>query len=40
MNKEPNQAIMVISELRNKFSTLKTEENRLAYSKEHNYCAK
>ena len=39
MDKEPNQAIMVISELRNKFSKLKTEENRLAYFKEHNYCA-
>ena len=37
MNKELNQAIMVRSKLRNKFLKLETEENRLAYAKQHNY---
>ena len=40
MYKERNQAIMVRSKLRNKFLKLKTEENRLAYAKQHNYCVK
>ena len=34
------QAIMVRSKLRNKFLKLKTEENRLAYAKQRNYCLK
>ena len=40
MYKELNQAIMVRSKLRNKFLKLKTEENRLAYAKQRNYCVK
>ena len=40
MDKELHQAIMVRSKLRNKFLKLKTEENRLAYAKQHNYCVK
>ena len=40
MNKELNQAIMVRCKLRNKFLKLKTEENRLAYAKQRNYCIK
>ena len=40
MDKELNQAIMVRSKLRNKFLKLKTEENRLAYAKQRNYCVK
>ena len=40
MAKELNQAIMVRPKLRNKFLKLKTEENRLAYNGQHNYCVK
>ena len=40
MEKELNQVIMVRSKLRNKFLKLKTEENRLAYAKQRNYCVK
>ena len=40
MDKELNQAIMVRSKLRNKFLKLKTEENRLAYAQQCNYCVK
>ena len=40
MDKELNQAIMVSSKLRNKFLKHKTEENRLAYTKQRNYCVK
>ena len=40
MDKELNQAIMVRSKLRNKCLKLKTEENRLAYAKQRNYCVK
>ena len=40
MDKEFNQAIMVRSQLRNAFSKLKTEENRLAYAKQRKYCVK
>ena len=40
IDKELNQAIMVTSKLRNKFLKLKTEENRLAYAKQRNYCVK
>ena len=40
MGKELNQAIMVRCKLRNKFLKLKTEENRLAYAKQSNYCVK
>ena len=40
MYKERNQAIMVRSKLRNKFLKLKTEENGLAYAKQHNCCVK
>ena len=40
MDKELNQGIMVRSKLRNKFLKLKTEENRLAYAKQRNYCLK
>ena len=40
MDREFNQAVMVRSELRNKFLKLKTEENRLAYAKQRNSCVK
>ena len=40
MDRELNQAIMVRSKLRNKFLKLKTEENRLAYAKQLNFCVK
>ena len=40
MDKELNQGIMVRSKLRNKFLKLKTEEYRLAYAKQRNYCVK
>ena len=40
MDKELNQAIMLRSKLRNKFLKLETEENRLAYAKQRNYCIK
>ena len=40
MYKELNQAIMVRSKLRNKILKFKTEENRLSYAKQHNYCVK
>ena len=40
MEKEINQAIMVRSKLRNQFLKLKTEEDRLAYAKQRNYCVK
>ena len=40
MDKVLNQAIMVRSKLRNKYLKLKTEENRLAYAKQRNYCVK
>ena len=40
MDKELNQAIMVRFKIRNKFLKLKTEENRLAYAEQHNYCVK
>ena len=39
-DKKINQAIMFRSKLRNKFLKLKTEENRLAYAKQPNYCVK
>ena len=35
-----NQAIRGSSNLGNKFLKLKTEENRLAYAKQRNYCVK
>ena len=38
--KELNQTIMVRSKLRNKFLKLKTEENRLPYARQRNYCLK
>ena len=38
MDKELNQAIMVRSELRNRF--LKLKKLRLAYAKQRNYCVK
>ena len=38
MDKELNQPIMVRSKLRNKFLKLKTEQNRLAYATQRNYC--
>ena len=40
MDKELNQVIMARSKLCNKFLKLKTEENRLAYAKQRNYCVK
>ena len=40
MDKELNEAIMIRSKLRNKLLKLKTEENRLAYAKQRNYCVK
>ena len=40
IDEELNQEIKVRSKLRNKFLKLKTEENRLAYAKQHNYCVK
>ena len=40
MDKELNQSIMVRSKLRNKFLKFKTEDNRLAYAKQRNYCVK
>ena len=40
MDKEFHQAIIVRSKLRNKFLKLKTEENRLVYAKQRNYCVK
>ena len=40
MDKELTQAVMIRSKLRNKFLKLKTEENRLAYAKQRNYCVK
>ena len=40
MDKELNQAMMVMFKLRNKFLKLRTEENRLAYAKQCNYCVK
>ena len=40
MDKQLNQAMMVRSKLRNKFLKLKTEENRLTYVKQRNYCIK
>ena len=40
MDKELNQSIMVKSKLRNKFLKFKTEDNRLAYAKQRNYCVK
>ena len=39
-DKKLNQAIMVRSKLRNRFLKLETEENRLAYAKQRNYCVK
>ena len=40
MDKELSEANMVKSKLRNKFLKLKTEENRLAYAEQRNYCVK
>ena len=40
MDKELNEPIMVRYKLRNKFLKLKTEENKLAYAKQCNYCVK
>ena len=40
MDNELNQTIMVRSKHRDKFLKLKTEENRLAYAKQRNYCVK
>ena len=40
MDKELNQAIMVRSKLRNKILKLKTEESRLVYNRQRNYCIK
>ena len=40
MDKKFNHAIMVKSKFRKKFLELKTEENRLAYAKQCNYCVK
>ena len=40
MDREFNQAIMIKSNLRNKFLKLKTEENRSVYVKQCNYCVK
>ena len=40
MDKELNQGIIVRSKLRNKFLKLKTEENRLVYANQRNYCVK
>ena len=40
MDKELHPAIMISSKLRNKFLKLKTEENRLVYAKQRNYCLK
>lgn len=38
MNKDLNKAIMVRSELRNKFLRIKTEENRIVYVSQRNFC--
>ena len=40
MDKELNEPIMVRYKLRNKFLKLKTEENKLVYAKQCNYCVK
>ena len=40
LDKALNQAIVVRSNLRNKFLKLKTEKNRLAYAKQRNYFVK
>ena len=40
LDKALNQAIVVRSNLRNKFLKLKTEKNRLAYAKHRNYFVK
>ena len=40
MDREFNQAIMINSNLRNKFLKLKTEESRFVYVKQCNYCVK
>ena len=40
MDKELNQAIMIWSKLYNKLLKLKTEEKRLSYNRQRNYCGK
>ena len=40
LDKALNQAIVVRSNIRNKFLKLKTEKNRLAYAKQRNYFVK
>ena len=39
-DKKINQAVMIRSNLGIKFLKLKTEENRLVYAKQRNYCIK